>query len=238
MANGEHLQVPGHHGLEAGRLYLLSTKLSENNSLNPLVMKKLPSTLSMAGADGSKLVLLSAVGTVFCCGLDFVHFIRCLTDDRKWESARMAEAIRSFVNTFIQFRKLIMVSVNGPANGLEASILPLCDLVWANEKAWFQTPYTTFGQSPDGCSTVMFPKILGGASANKMLLCGQKGGLKTQRAQQTHRRKCHQGVQMHPACSLGCCPRPRGWVALLLSIPESSLGNQTAGVHREGTESR
>ena len=119
MANGEHLQVPGHHGLEAGRLYLLSTKLSENNSLNPLVMKKLPSTLSMAGADGSKLVLLSAVGTVFCCGLDFVHFIRCLTDDRKWESARMAEAIRSFVNTFIQFRKLIIVAVNGPANGLE-----------------------------------------------------------------------------------------------------------------------
>ena len=35
-------------------------------------------------------------------------------------------------------------------------------------------PYNTFGQSPDGCSTVMFPKIMGGASANKMLLCGQK----------------------------------------------------------------
>lgn len=77
---------------------------------------------------------------------------------------------RNFVNTFIQFKKPIIVAVNGPAIGLGASILPLCDVVWANEKAWFQTPYTTFGQSPDGCSTVMFPKIMGGASVSTSFL--------------------------------------------------------------------
>nr|XP_025838402.1 chromodomain Y-like protein [Vulpes vulpes] len=145
---------------------LLSTKSSENNSLNPEVMKEVQSALSTAAADDSKLVLLSAVGSVFCCGLDFIYFIRRLTDDRKRESTKMAEAIRNFVNTFIQFKKPIIVAVNGPAIGLGASILPLCDVVWANEKAWFQTPYTTFGQSPDGCSTVMFPKIMGGASVS------------------------------------------------------------------------
>uniref|UniRef100_A0A8C5JWI2 Chromodomain Y-like protein n=1 Tax=Jaculus jaculus TaxID=51337 RepID=A0A8C5JWI2_JACJA len=153
---------------------LLSTKSSENNSLNPEVMKEVQSALNTAAADDSKLVLLSAVGSVFCCGLDFIYFIRRLTDDRKRESTKMADAIRNFVNTFIQFKKPIIVAVNGPAIGLGASILPLCDVVWANEKAWFQTPYTTFGQSPDGCSTVMFPKIMGGASANEMLLSGRK----------------------------------------------------------------
>ena len=101
---------------------LLSTKSSENNFLNPEVMKELQSMLSMAGADGSKLVLLSSMGSVFCCGLDFAYFIRLLTDDRKRESARMAEVIRSFVNTFIQFTKPIIVAVNGPAIGLGASI--------------------------------------------------------------------------------------------------------------------
>ncbi|KFO33756.1 Chromodomain Y-like protein, partial [Fukomys damarensis] len=161
-----------------------------------LVMKEVQSALNTAAADDSKLVLLSAVGSVFCCGLDFIYFIRRLTDDRKRESTKMAEAIRNFVNTFIQFKKPIIVAVNGPAIGLGASILPLCDVVWANEKAWFQTPYATFGQSPDGCSTVMFPKIMGGASlhpacaptfpmlpgagdliisrANEMLLSGRK----------------------------------------------------------------
>uniref|UniRef100_A0A2D4IAP5 Chromodomain Y-like protein n=1 Tax=Micrurus lemniscatus lemniscatus TaxID=129467 RepID=A0A2D4IAP5_MICLE len=138
------------------------------------VMKEVQSALNTAAVDDSKLVLLSAVGSVFCCGLDFIYFIRRLTDDRKRESTKMADAIRNFVNTFIQFKKPIIVAVNGPAIGLGASILPLCDVVWANEKAWFQTPYTTFGQSPDGCSSLTFPRIMGLASANEMLFSGRK----------------------------------------------------------------
>ncbi|KAG7455524.1 hypothetical protein MATL_G00257740 [Megalops atlanticus] len=153
---------------------LLSTKSSDNNSLNPDVMKEMQSAMTTAAADDSKLVLLSAVGSAFCFGLDFIYFIRRLTDDRKKESAKMAESIRTFVNTFIQFKKPIIVAVNGPAVGLGASILPLCDVVWANEKAWFQTPYATYGQTPDACSSFTFPRIMGVASANEMLLSGRK----------------------------------------------------------------
>ncbi|TRY53803.1 hypothetical protein DNTS_002765 [Danionella cerebrum] len=153
---------------------LFSTKTSENNSLNPDVMKEVQSAMATAAADDSKLVLLSGVGSIFCFGLDFIYFIRKLTDDRKKESIKMAETIRTFVNTFIQFKKPIIAAVNGPAMGLGASILPLCDVIWATEKAWFQTPYTTFGQTPDACSSVTFPLIMGVASANEMLLSGRK----------------------------------------------------------------
>ncbi|XP_069469549.1 chromodomain Y-like protein [Ambystoma mexicanum] len=153
---------------------LLSTKSSENNSLNPEVMKEVQSAMNTAAADDSKLVLLSAVGSVFCGGLDFIYFIRRLTDDRKRESTKMVDTIKTFVNTFIQFKKPIIVAVNGPAIGLGVSLLPLCDVVWANEKAWFQTPYTTFGQSPDGCSSLTFPRIMGLPSANEMLFSGRK----------------------------------------------------------------
>lgn len=59
----------------------------------------------------------------------------------------MVDTFKKFVNTFIQFKKPIVVSVNGRANGLGESILLLCDLVWAKEKDLFQTPYTSFGQS-------------------------------------------------------------------------------------------
>ncbi|XP_068998315.1 LOW QUALITY PROTEIN: chromodomain Y-like protein [Embiotoca jacksoni] len=153
---------------------LLSTKSSENNTLNPEVMKEIQSAMATAASDDSKLVLLGAVGSVFCCGLDFLYFIRRLTDDRKKESIKMAETIRTFVNTFIQFRKPIVAAVNGPALGLGAAILPLCDVVWANEKAWFQTPYTSYGQTPDACSSFTFPRIMGIASANELLLSGRK----------------------------------------------------------------
>uniref|UniRef100_A0A665T208 Chromodomain protein, Y-like n=2 Tax=Echeneis naucrates TaxID=173247 RepID=A0A665T208_ECHNA len=153
---------------------LLSTKSSENNTLNPEVMKEIQSAMATAASDDSKLVLLGAVGSLFCCGLDFLYFIRRLTDDRKKESIKMAETIRTFVNTFIQFRKPIVAAVNGPAVGLGAAILPLCDVVWANEKAWFQTPYTAYGQTPDGCSSFTFPRVMGLASANELLLSGRK----------------------------------------------------------------
>lgn len=153
---------------------LLSTKSSENNSLNPEVMKELQSTLSMTGAKGSKLVLLSAMGNVFCCGLDFIHFIRRMTDDRKRESARMAVAIRSFVNTFIHFRKPIILAENGPAVGLGASILPLCELVWDNKRHGSRRPIPPSDRVQMAVPPSMFPRIMGGASANEMLLCRRK----------------------------------------------------------------
>lgn len=99
---------------------LLSTKSSENNTLNPEVrphpslialpapegllsqllcfpsevMKEIQGAMATAASDDSKIVLLSAVGSVFCCGLDFLYFIRRLTDDRKKESVKMSETIR------------------------------------------------------------------------------------------------------------------------------------------------
>ncbi|XP_077471458.1 chromodomain Y-like protein isoform X2 [Stigmatopora argus] len=153
---------------------MLATKSSENNALNPEVMKEIQSAMATAASDDSKLVLLGAVGGVFCRGLDFVDFVKRLADDSKKESVKMAETIRTFVNTFIQFRKPLVAAVNGPALGLGAAILPLCDVVWANEKAWFQTPYAAYGQTPDACASFTFPRIMGAPSANELLLSGRK----------------------------------------------------------------
>uniref|UniRef100_UPI003908B103 testis-specific chromodomain protein Y 1-like n=2 Tax=Pongo pygmaeus TaxID=9600 RepID=UPI003908B103 len=153
---------------------VLSTRSTERNALNTEVIKEIVNALNNAAVDDSKLVLFSAAGSVFCCGLDFGYFVKRLRNDRNRASLEMVDTIKNFVNTFIQFKKPIVVSVNGPAIGLGASILPLCDLVWANEKAWFQTPYMTFGQSPDGCSTITFQKMMGKASANEMLFAGRK----------------------------------------------------------------
>ncbi|XP_071973634.1 chromodomain Y-like protein 2 isoform X2 [Engystomops pustulosus] len=153
---------------------LLSSQTSDNNSLTPDIMKEVRRALCNASSDDSKLLLLSAVGSVFCSGLDYSYLIGKLSTDRRKESSRIAEAIRDFVTAFIQFKKPIVVAINGPALGLGASILPLCDIVWASEKAWFQTPYATIRLTPAGCSSYTFPQILGVALANEMLFCGRK----------------------------------------------------------------
>lgn len=70
----------------------------------------------------------------------------------------------------------MVAAVNGPALGLGAALLPLCDIVWANEKAWFQTPYMAYGQTPDACSSFTFPRIMGVASVGPPAAGGRGGG--------------------------------------------------------------
>ncbi|EHB09437.1 Chromodomain Y-like protein [Heterocephalus glaber] len=103
---------------------VLSRKSSENNSLNLEVMKEVQSALNTAAADDSKLVLLSVIGSVFCCGLDFISY------------------------------------------GVSQ--------MTGKEKALKWLRLSEISQSPDGCSTVTFPKIMGEPSANEMFLSGQK----------------------------------------------------------------
>nr|XP_040051647.1 chromodomain Y-like protein 2 [Gasterosteus aculeatus aculeatus] len=153
---------------------LLSSQTTDNNALTPEIMKEVCRALGNAAADDSKLLLLSSVGTVFCSGLEPSYLIGRLSTDRRKESSRIAEALREFVLAFIHFRKPIVAAINGPALGLGASILPLCDVVWASERAWFQTPCAALHLTPSGCSSYTFPQILGVALANEMVFCGRK----------------------------------------------------------------
>ncbi|KAK7913023.1 hypothetical protein WMY93_013234 [Mugilogobius chulae] len=153
---------------------LLSSQTTDNNALTPEIMKEVCRALGNAAVDDSKLLLLSSVGTVFCSGLEPSYLIGRLSTDRRKESSRIAEAVRDFVLAFIHFKKPIVVAINGPALGLGASILPLCDVVWASERAWFQTPCAALHLTPSGCSSYTFPQILGVALANEMLFCGRK----------------------------------------------------------------
>ncbi|KAM9408984.1 chromodomain Y-like protein 2 [Pholidichthys leucotaenia] len=153
---------------------LLSSQTTDNNALTPEIMKEVCRALGNAAADDSKLLLLSSVGTVFCSGLEPSYLIGRLSTDRRKESSRIADAVRDFVLAFIHFKKPIVVAINGPALGLGASILPLCDVVWASERAWFQTPCAAIHLTPSGCSSYTFPQILGVALANEMLFCGRK----------------------------------------------------------------
>ncbi|KAI1904202.1 hypothetical protein AGOR_G00003250, partial [Albula goreensis] len=65
---------------------LLSSQTSDNNALTPEIMKEVSRALGNAAADDSKLLLLSAVGSVFCSGLDRTYLIGRLSNDRRKES--------------------------------------------------------------------------------------------------------------------------------------------------------
>lgn len=159
---------------EAYTHIILYSRSSHHNCLNPGIMQEMQHALNTAAKDDSRFVLLGAAGSAFCCGLDLAYLSRSLVPDPAKVSISMVRHLKSFVSHFIQFRKPLVVAVNGPAMGLGASILALCDIVWSNDKAWFQTPYTAQGLTPHGCCSLTFPKIMGRATASEMLFRGQK----------------------------------------------------------------
>ena len=73
---------------------------------------------------------------------------------------------RNFVQRFMDFPKPLIAAVNGPAEGISITIMGLFGLIYAWDKATFHTPFMELGQSPEGCSSFMFPRIMGPAKVH------------------------------------------------------------------------
>ncbi|OXA46061.1 Enoyl-CoA delta isomerase 2, mitochondrial [Folsomia candida] len=103
------------------------------------------------------------------------------------------------IASYIDFKKILIGIVNGPAVGLGVTSLPFFDAVFATERApvvtppgggacdllnivqgaqgveaTFNTPFTALGQTPEACSSFFLPRIMGYAKATQMLLFGTK----------------------------------------------------------------
>ncbi|RUS75821.1 hypothetical protein EGW08_016413, partial [Elysia chlorotica] len=149
----------------------LNTQTVMRNALNPQVIQEVVSALNSAKYDDSHLVLFSSLGNVFCSGTD-LHFL--ISNDRKVAARQMADSIRELTKTFITFPKPIIAAVSGAAVGMGVSLLALCDVVYASDKASFHLPYSQLSQTPEGSSSFTLPLTLGLPSANELLYGGRK----------------------------------------------------------------
>ncbi|XP_039256283.2 testis-specific chromodomain protein Y 2-like isoform X1 [Styela clava] len=154
---------------------IILTNEARKNTVTPEILDEMTRLLdSVAANPRSSLVLFSSVGDYFCTGFDLKYLTdRINTNANVLELIKhCAASIRNFVNCLIDFPKPISASVQGPAIGLGCSILPHFDTVYASERAYFVTPYTEMGQTPEACSSYIFPRMLGHSLANNMLLNG------------------------------------------------------------------
>lgn len=65
---------------------------------------------------------------------------------------------RGLVTALIDFPKLLIAAVNGPAYGFAVTSLALCDVVYATPDATFTTPFMKLAFCAEACSSYTFPK--------------------------------------------------------------------------------
>lgn len=79
------------------------------------------------------------------------------------------DLLNRFVGAFIDFPKPLIGVANGPVFGIMFTTMALYDCVVASDSAHFTCPFSSLGQSPEGCSTYTFPRIFGTSLASELL---------------------------------------------------------------------
>nr|CAD7259676.1 unnamed protein product [Timema shepardi] len=117
------------------------------------------------------IVALTGVGEYYSSGNDITSSFAGNMED---VVAAASKKFENLVETFINFPKILVAVVNGPAIGIAVTTLGLCDVVFASDKATFQTPFSKLGLVAEGCSSYMFPMIMGHQRSMSMLCLNTK----------------------------------------------------------------
>ncbi|XP_015747929.1 PREDICTED: chromodomain Y-like protein 2 [Acropora digitifera] len=144
----------------------------KKNALTTEMCDQLANLLHEATKDEEvKLVVLTGMGESFCSGLDYEQLLRA---HHRHDTKRMVEKFKLLVELLISFPKVLVAAVNGRALGFGASLLGLCDVVYAHSKATFQMCFTQWGHPPIGCCSLALTNLLGKTGAVSMLLLNNK----------------------------------------------------------------
>ncbi|NWI90712.1 ECI2 isomerase, partial [Pitta sordida] len=153
---------------------IMFNRPDRKNAINRQMYREVIKALEEAGKNDSTIAVITGNGDYYSSGNDLSNF----TDIRPDEMEKMAKdgavLLKEFVDHFIDFPKPLIAVVNGPAIGICVTVLGLCDIVYASDRATFHSPFSQLGQSPEGCSSYLFPKIMGLGKASEMLLFNKK----------------------------------------------------------------
>ncbi|XP_065688193.1 enoyl-CoA delta isomerase 2 isoform X1 [Patagioenas fasciata] len=153
---------------------IMFNRPDKKNAINHKMYREIIKALEEAGKDDSAIAVITGNGDYYSSGNDLSNFTGVKPAEMKKMAEDGAVLLKEFVSHFIDFPKPLVAVVNGPAVGICVTLLGLCDIVYASDRATFHCPFSQLGQSPEGCSSYLFPKIMGLAKANEVLLFNKK----------------------------------------------------------------
>ena len=121
--------------------------------------------------DDTKVVILTGTDPYYSAGVNLGGTLE-LRHPRTLR-ALIIEHNQGLFDSFLDFPKPVLVAVNGPAIGASVTSATLCDGMIASERATFSTPFAKLGVPAEGCSSVLFERLMGAPTAARML--GKEG---------------------------------------------------------------
>ena len=120
-----------------------------------------------AADEETKVLVVTGADPYYCAGVNLGATLR-LGHPRTLRSM-IIQHNQALFDAFLDFPKPLLIAVNGPAIGASVTSATLCDGIIASNKATFSTPFAALGVTPEGCSSVHFARIMGAATAERML---------------------------------------------------------------------
>ncbi|XP_042868681.1 enoyl-CoA delta isomerase 2-like [Penaeus japonicus] len=170
---------------ENGLRTITLNRPTKMNAITVEMYEEWIAALKEAAEDPATVITVTTgAGNYYCSGNDLSNFANVTPENMHEHSKNGGVLLNRFVSSFIDFPKPLIAVINGHAIGVSVTVLGLYDAVYATDKATFNTPFSNLGQSPEGCSSYTFPKLMGPGKANEMLLFNKK-------------------ITAHEACDLG-----------------------------------
>ncbi|KAK7084841.1 Enoyl-CoA delta isomerase 2, mitochondrial [Halocaridina rubra] len=156
---------------EDGLRVITLNRPSKKNAVTVEMYSEWMAALAEATADPNTVITaITGAGDFYCAGNDLTNFTNVKPEDIHKMAQDSKVMLRRFVAAFIDFPKPLIAVVNGPSFGISVTTLALCDAVYASDRATFTTPFSKLGQSPEGCSSYLFPKLMGQSKACQFLM--------------------------------------------------------------------
>ncbi|KAK6630754.1 hypothetical protein RUM44_002923 [Polyplax serrata] len=155
---------------------------SKKNAINGAMYKGITKALETISEDDDvSITVITGTGDYYSSGTNLKDGLGQSLGEMDGALVALSDTLkqvitnyRRFISAFITHKKILVAVVNGPAIGIAVTTLALCDIVYCVDTATFQTPFTRLGMVAEGCSSYTFPRIMGAAKANEMLLFNKK----------------------------------------------------------------
>ncbi|CAL4060830.1 unnamed protein product [Meganyctiphanes norvegica] len=160
---------------EGGLRTITLNRPPKKNAITEEMYLEWIAALEEATADpGTVIVAITGAGDYYCSGNDLSNFMNIPEGGIQQKAVDSGVLLYKFVAAFIDFPKPLIAVVNGPAVGVSVTVMGLFDAVYSTDRATFNTPFSALGQSPEGCSSYTFPRIMGPGKASELLLFNKK----------------------------------------------------------------